>query len=120
MNDMFAPALPAESVLSDRLRVHPVIGDRMCDTLRSGYDYVLLAPVDGYSGEGIYLVFDGIGLDLFRVSPTGNRQLRLSGDNKHYKDHIWTLDLFNEHVLGIVVADIKVRDEHHLRKMMAR
>lgn len=119
MNDLFAPAIPAENVLSDRLRVHPVLGDRMCDTLRSGYDYVLIAPVNGYAGEGLYLVFNGFGPDLFRVSPTGNRQLRLFGDNKHYVDHFWTLDVFNEHVLGIVVADIKVRDERHLREVMS-
>lgn len=119
MNDLFAPALPAENVLSDRLRVHPVIGDRMCDTYRSNFDYVLLAPTDRYQGELIYLVFDGIGPDLFRVQTIGNKQLRLFGDNQHYRDHIWTLDQFNEHVLGVVVADIKVRSERHLRDAMA-
>ncbi len=115
MNDLFAPSIPVENVLSDRLRVHPVKGDRLNDTLRSGRDYVLLAPVSRFVGEGIYLVFNGFGPDLFRVQSIGTGQIRLFGDNQHYQDQFWTVDVFNENALGIVVADIKVRDDRFLR-----
>lgn len=44
MNDFFAPAIPAENVLSDRLRTKLVAGDGMAPALRANWDYVLLAP----------------------------------------------------------------------------
>lgn len=117
MNELFAPAIPADKVFSDRFRVHPVEGDRMSPTLKPFRDYVLIAPVDHYEGEGIYLVFDGFTPQLYRVSSTldRSRPLCLSGDNDRYQDHHFSAEQFNEHVLGIVVADIKVRDERHLR-----
>lgn len=118
MNDLFAPSIPAEHVLSDRLRVHMVDGDRMEPTLKGRRDYVLLAPVSRYAHEGIYLVFNGFGPELYRVQSTGSRQLRLFGDNPHYVDHYCSVEAFEERVLGIVVADIKVRDEYHLREAM--
>ncbi|WP_085033909.1 hypothetical protein [Ensifer aridi] len=118
MNDFFAPALPAERVLSDRLRVHAVKGDGMFPLLRGDRDYVLVAPIHAYSGDGIYLVDNGVGEDLYRVSSAwdGKKSLKLSRENERYQDHIVSIEQFEAGVLAIVVADIKVRDERFLRE----
>ncbi|MGT2444499.1 hypothetical protein ACU4I5_18745 [Ensifer adhaerens] len=121
MNDFFAPAIPADRVLSNDLRVHMVDGDGFEPQLKSQRDYVLIAPVTEYAGEGIYLIHDGYGLVLYRVqySLATDKPIRLSLDNPLYRhaerDHRWTREAFNEAVLGIVVADIKVRDDRYLR-----
>lgn len=116
MNDLFAPPIPAGNVLSDRLRVHPIMGDAMEPTLRGNRDYALIAPVHAYQGEGIYLLDNGVGGDLYRVTDvlTG---LCVSKDNPLYSHKVVVdRDRFNEEVLGIVVADIKPRDERFLRE----
>jgi hypothetical protein len=117
MDELFASIAPPEKVLSDRFRVHPVVGDGMDPTLRGGRDYVLLAPVTLYEGEGIYLVNVGSGLDLFRVSNTfdGSGGLALSQENPRGGYHRLSREQFDALVVGIVVADIKTRDERFLR-----
>lgn len=101
------------AVLSDRFRVHPVFGDTMEPSLRGGRDYVLTAPVTSYEGEGVYLVDAGLGIELFRVTnilgPDGD--LLLSRDNQVYRSHHMHREKFNDVVVGIVVADIRIRDE---------
>lgn len=116
MNDLFSPPIPAENILSDRFRIHAVTGDGMEPILRGGRDYVIAAPVDAYQGEGIYLLDIGAGIDLFRVSPTMDKGLCLSRENPLYTKHIVDRDKFNERVMGIVVADIRTRDERFLRQ----
>lgn len=117
MNDLFALPANPEAIYSKRLRVHMVDGDGMEPDLRSRRDYVLIAPVDGYCGEGIYLIEVGGGQTLYRVQNilTG---LRLKLDNPVYGDSgvVVTREQFAEDVLGFVVADIKVRDERFLRQ----
>lgn len=115
MNDLFSPPIPPENVLSGRFRVHAVTGDAMEPTLRGGRDYVLAAPVDTYQGEGIYLLDIGAGIDLFRVSTVMDKELCLSRENPLYTPHIVDREKFNERVMGIVVADIRTRDERFLR-----
>lgn len=117
MNDVTLPRLPAENVLSDRFRVHQVMGDGMEPLLRGGRDYALLAPVTSYEGEGLYLIDVGHGTDLFRVSTTfdGKGGLHLSRENPRYSGHDISRERFEELVMGIVVADIRVRDERFLR-----
>ncbi|PDT47470.1 hypothetical protein CO661_12070 [Sinorhizobium fredii] len=107
---------PAEAVLSSRFRVHPVLGDAMEPTLRGGRDYVLLAPVTSYEGEGVYLLDIGPGVDLFRVSNAfdGSGGLRLTRENPLYGGSTVGREQFNEVVVGIVVADIRARDERFL------
>lgn len=83
--------------------------------LRGNRDYVLTAPVDAYNGEGIYLVDFGLGLELFRVTNMLGKELRLSRENPRYSDHVIDRDMFEERVLGKVVADIRTRDERFLR-----
>lgn len=116
MHDLFNPNIPPENLMSGRFRVHAVKSDTMEPALRGGRDYALLAPVTAYQGEGIYLVDDGLSLDLYRVSSTleKGRALCLSRENPRYGARTIGREEFNDRVVGIVVADIKVRSERFL------
>lgn len=115
MHELFHPNSTPENILSGRFRVHAVKSDAMEPSLRGGRDYALLAPVTAYQGEGIYLLDDGLALDLYRVSNTlENGGLCLSRENPRYRPRTIDRDEFNERVVGIVVADIKVRTERFL------
>lgn len=118
MNDLFASFVSPEKVLSRNFRVHAVIGDEMAPTLRGGRDYVLTAPVTAFEGEGIYLVDMGLGIELFRVTntlgPAG--ELLLSRENEHYAPHRLERQQFSDAVVGIVVADIRTRDDRFLKR----
>lgn len=113
----FPTVTSGDNVRSDRFRVHAVVGDAMEPVLRGSRDYVLVAPVTSYEGEGIYLVDVGLGIDLFRVTTTfdGKGGLRLSRENPRYQSHEVARESFEEAVVGMVVADIKARDERFLR-----
>lgn len=113
----FLPApIPSETFLSDRFRVHAVTGDAMEPTFRGGRDYAITAPVSSYEGEGIYLVDAGGGIEMFRVSNTfdGEGTLLLSQE-KGSRIHHLSRERFDALVVGIVVADIRTRDERFLR-----
>ncbi|ASQ03627.1 hypothetical protein GHK38_03700 [Sinorhizobium meliloti] len=118
MHDLFNPRIPPENLMSGRFRVHAVKSDTMEPVLRGGRDYALLAPVTAYQGEGIYLVDDGLSLDLYRVSNTLEKggALCLSRENPRYGARTIGREEFNDRVVGIVVADIKVRCERFLAK----
>jgi hypothetical protein len=117
MNELFSSFVSPEKVLSGKFRIHAVVGDEMEPTLRGGRDYVLAAPVTAYEGEGIYLVDIGLGIELFRVTntlgPAG--ELLLSRENEHYPPHRMERWQFSDAVVGIVVADIRTRDERFLK-----
>lgn len=116
MNAAIPEKAPSTSVLSDRFRVHPIIGDAMEPVLRGGRDYVLTAPVTSYQGEGVYLLDAGTGIELFRVTnilgPDGD--LLLSRENEIYRSHHMDRKKFNDIVVGIVVADIRIRDARYI------
>ncbi|OWV87339.1 hypothetical protein ATY75_03245 [Rhizobium sp. N122] len=115
MNDLFAPAIPAETIMSDRLRIRMVESDGMAPALLPMRDYVLIAPIQSYHGDGIYLIDLYGGSTLYRVQNMLGGQLRLFMDNPLYTGRFtFTREQFEEIVLGIVVADIKVRDERFL------
>lgn len=116
MHELFNPSVPPESFLSGRFRVHAVQTDAMEPAFRGGRDYALLAPVTAYQGEGVYLLDDGLALDLYRVSNTLQKDggLCLSRENPRYGSRTIGREEFNERVVGIVVADIKVRSERFL------
>jgi hypothetical protein len=101
------------TVLSDKYRLHPVFGDTMEPSLRGGRDYVLTAPVTSYEGEGLYLVDAGLGIELFRVTNIlgEDGDMLLSRDNQVYRSHHMYREKFNDVVVGIVVADIRIRDQ---------
>jgi len=118
MNELFASFVSPEKVMSGKFRVHAIVGDEMEPTLRAGRDYVLTAPVTTYEGEGLYLVDIGLGIELFRVTntlgPAG--ELLLSRENEHYPPRRLPRHEFSDAVVGIVVADIRTRDERFLRR----
>ncbi|MBX4920961.1 hypothetical protein HJA76_14800 [Rhizobium bangladeshense] len=118
MNELFASFVSPEKVLSRKFRVHAVTGDEMEPSLRGGRDFVLTAPVTAYEGEGLYLVDIGLGIELFRVTntlgPAG--ELLLSREKENYPPHRLKRHEFSEAVVGIVVADIRTRDERFLRR----
>lgn len=119
-HELIYPSMHADNVLSGRFRVHAVIGDSMEPALRGGRDYALVSPVTSYNGEGIYLIDTGLGVDLYRVTSTfdGAGGLCLSKENQRYRSQSISREQFNETVLGIVVADIKPRDERFLGEMV--
>ncbi|MBM7044074.1 hypothetical protein [Rhizobium lusitanum] len=114
MSDLFASSIAPEKVLSTKHRVHPVAGDSMEPTFRGGLDYALIAPVQCFRGDGVYLIDAGSSIELYRVSATLSG-LRLARDNPIYGDNFVARDVFDDHVLGIVVAEIRVYDERFLR-----
>lgn len=118
MNALVPAAIPAENVLSDRFRVHAVMGDGMAPTFRGGRDYALLAPVTTYVGEGVYALDVGPVLDLFRVMSAldGKGSLLLFRDNKRYENHTVSREQFEAAVVAYMVAEIKVKDERFLRE----
>lgn len=113
MMDLFPVSAAPEAIYSDALRMEPVIGDGMFPRLREGFDFVLVKPVDRYVGEGTYVRFNGIGPELVCVQNMLDR-LRLYRENPHYSDHYCSKQQFDDSVLAIVVADIKVRDQRFL------
>lgn len=116
MNDLFAPPVKSEAIYSDALRIEPVIGDSMSPRLRGGFDFVLVKPTDHYLGEGTYVWSDGFGPALINVQFTGGGKVRLFYENRVYTETIMDRDEFEECILAIVVADIKVRDHRFLTK----
>jgi signal peptidase I len=121
MNAVSSTILPAGLV------AYEVPGDGMHPTLNQR-DIVLVAPVSGPSGEGLY-VFD-IGdtipgsIAIYRVWGThlgGEIKAALSKDNEHYWKNgnpdpdIVSLDWFKAHVLGKVAVHCRVVDHGLLR-----
>ncbi len=117
MSDFNVLSILTERKPADKLWVHRVMGDGMAPELRP-HDYVLLAPTERYCGEGIYLLHDGIGPDLFRVQAMPRGKVLMKHDNPFYiLEHTVTKDEFEEIAKGYVVADIRVRDSGFLNKV---
>lgn len=116
--NLLAPAIPAQNLLSSKLRVHMVEGPGMEPALRDQLDYVILAPVSAWCGEGIYLIDWGPGPVLYRAQNAGDGYVRLTLDNSLFRDegHLCSREQFNGAALAFVVADIRVRDERILRE----
>ena len=101
-----------ETFRSRRLSLVPVDGDQISKELRRG-DFVLAAPCNGFQYDGLYVLdMDGIPLVYRAMSRPG--QITLLHDRGGAQDvpHEW----FDQHVLGIVVCDLKVRDAGLLRQ----
>ena len=82
-------------------------------------DYVLIAPVAGYRGEGYYLVENGLGEPAgFYCSGAGKvgaALIRLRCLNPHYSDEHFSLNDFAKSVVGKIVLTCKVQDPALLR-----
>lgn len=123
MNNFLVPIIPADNLFSSGLRVRMVDGNGMAPDLLSQRDYVMIAPIDKYCGEGVYFVDWGFGGTLYRADGSGRREtpIRMRLDNPLYQRtaqhgfHYFTIEQFNDMVLGFVVANIKVTNEAMLR-----
>lgn len=102
---------------SSPLRVHHVDGTAMAPTLKPG-DAVLVLPTTCYEGEGIYLVEDGGDVpSLFRVmTGTTREDIRLSFDATPHSAFTMPREKFNEGVLGLVVAEIRLTQPCKVRR----
>lgn len=110
--------LRADGFGSRNLRIHPVEGDGLAPELNGRLDYVVLAMVNGYCGDGIYLVDWGMGPVLYRVQSIGSGNVLMRFSNPVYQSEFtFSVEKFAEMVLGYVVADVKVRDNSMLRQM---
>lgn len=120
MTDLFAPTLPAEHLNKSAFRMEPVVGDSMAPRLRGGFDYVMIKPIHQYAGEGTYFFSELPGAkQLYKaesVLGSQGKSIRLFYENRAYQGAIVSREWFEENVLGIVVADIKVQYERFLRE----
>jgi hypothetical protein len=116
-DDLFPPEIPAVFTRSSKLRTHPVSGTAMAPTLKTG-DFVLLVPTTLYQGEGVYLIGDGDGAPfLARVMTWNSREeMRLSFDAVPHAPFFLSRESFNDCVLGLVAAEIKVTRPSALRQ----
>lgn len=113
---LLASPLGVEGFGSRTLRIHPVEGDGLAPDLIGRRDYVVLAMVNRYCGEGIYLVDWGMGPVLYQVQSIGNGNVLMRLTNPLYRSGFtFSVQEFNDIILGFVVADLKLRDEAMLR-----
>ena len=121
MNDLFAPQHPSTCLADTTFRMEPVIGDGMSPRLRGGYDYVMIKPIHRYVGEGTYFFSELPGAkQLYKaesVLGSGGLDIRLFYENRVYSGSVVSREWFEENVLGIVVADIRVQDDRFFREV---
>ncbi len=122
MMDLIPRPIPPEAYQSSRLRIVLVDSDNMEPTLNKG-DCVMVLPVTQFEYDTIYAIDRGDGLiTVIRAYQALGGMIRLQRDNELYQrsdTDLVDLDWFNEHVVGLVVADIKLRDPVALRKIQA-
>ncbi|UXN74474.1 hypothetical protein N8D56_04855 [Devosia sp. A8/3-2] len=123
MNDLFAPpVLTRETFVSRQLSIVPVRGDGMSPTLRGNWDYVLAAPVKTFAYDSLYVVEQFGQPCVYRCQSMGTGQIGMMNDNEAYgktpadRMRLVPREWFEEHVLGIVVCDLKVRDPGLMQK----
>jgi signal peptidase I len=115
--DLFAPqTLAREAFASRKLSLVPVRGDGMEPTLRGEWDYVLAAPIAEFIGDALYVVEQMGAACVFRCQSKMNGEVALIRDNPAYDTHCVPREWFTEHVLGVVVCDLKVRDAEMMRQ----
>ena len=120
MMDLIPAPIPPETYQSSRLRIVLVDSDNMEPTLNRG-DCVMVLPVTQFEYDTIYAIDRGDGLiTVTRAFQARYGMIRLQRDNELYPrsdTDLVALDWFNEHVVGLVVADIKLRDPVALRRL---
>jgi len=122
MMDLIPRPIPPEAYQSSRLRIVLVDSDNMEPTLNKG-DCVMVLPVTQFEYDTIYAIDRGDSLiTVIRAYQGLGGMIRLQRDNELYPRSdadLVDLDWFNEHVVGLVVADIKLRDPVALRRIQA-
>jgi phage repressor protein C with HTH and peptisase S24 domain len=115
--DLFAtPVLARETFASRKLAIIPILGDGMAPTLRGGWDYVLAAPVARFLYDSLYVLNTGAAPTVYRCQSLIAGHVVLKSDNSAYPDRHVSHDWFDEHVLGIVACDLRVRDHDLLQR----
>lgn len=118
---LFGPEISEEFTSSPKLRTFPITGDTMEPTLRRG-DFVMAVPVTRYLREGIYIVEDNGFPTVYRVQRwNGANELRMVQDHPALQrsPQIIARDLFDDRVIGLVVARINVMEPTALRNAVA-
>ena len=91
-------------------RLHPVPSDNMEPTVRRG-DFLLVVPVEGYCGEGIYLLADPIGgLVPYRVTADLVGGVEVSSDSGRHGRYPMSLAAFEAAVAAKTIATVNVID----------
>jgi hypothetical protein len=111
-----APDLPADPIVGAvaGLRFHQVVDDR-CTPAVCPRNYVLIAPIDNYVGEGFYLVQDPFATPMiYYCSALTKAGVRLGCLNRLYTSHKVSPDAFREIVLGKVAMTCKMQDASFL------
>ncbi len=116
----FERSVEGTDFLSSKFRMHPITSDTMEPSMRRG-DFAVCVPVMTWTGEGIYIIEDGGDTEIWRVCRTGDDQLRLTHDHEALRDRplFVSVEWFNEHVVGVTVAHIRVTDSARLRRAIA-
>lgn len=106
------PVLTLGHLTDKRLSIMKVPGDLMAPTLRGGWDYVIVWPTTKFLGDALYVMEDEAGGPTVWQGQWAPEGVRLSAHNPAYSGSNETVprEWFNDHVLGVVVADLKVRD----------
>lgn len=117
MSDLFVSEKSAEQVFSGAFRLEKVREMNFMPRLRGGLDYVMVKPTSEYLMEGMYLLYEpeNGARYLKMAGATGLRSstLRIWSD-KHTRPDLVERDWFNEHVIGVVVAEVKMVGEHFI------
>lgn len=116
-DDIGLPSLSPQTFASSKIRIMSVDTDAMEPTLSRG-DCVVVLPVTEHDQDGVYVVEPRPGvITVVRTTYCFGGQLRIIRDNHLYSEQLVDADWFNERVVGLVVADIKVREANVLRRL---
>lgn len=117
MSDLFSSPKTVEQVFTGAFRMEKVREMNFMPRLRGGLDYVMIKPTNEYLMEGMYLLYE---------PENGARYLKMAGATglRSSKLRIWSdkslqpdlvdRDWFNEHVIGVVVAEVKMVGDHFI------
>lgn len=99
-----------------KLRLYPIIGDLMAPTLNRG-DFCLVAPVDRYVHEGMYVIDGPFGSAVYRVErciAANPKPYRLIPENTRYEIQCISAEDFDRDVLAMVIVTMNVRERRFL------
>ncbi|CAL8972865.1 hypothetical protein RHODGE_RHODGE_01026 [Rhodoplanes serenus] len=101
-----APILPDAG---DRLRPMPVTADNMVPTLDVS-DFVMVAPMDGFAGNGIY-VLDMLGAPkLCRITRVSSDRVLVSHDHQNYPSSEVSRATIDALIIAKAVCKIEMLD----------
>ncbi|WP_270374986.1 S24 family peptidase [Marinicauda sp. Alg238-R41] len=118
-SSLFADPVPAGALQHPNLRIQPVLCDAMEPTYRRGRDYVMVVPTEQYHYPTLYVLEMNGAAVVRRVEGRLDGRIHVMTDRKEYSDYFLTREEFETAVLGIVVADVVVRDENLIRKAVS-